>query len=110
MTLGATLDVATNGDVELTFSVTHTGSDPVELTFRSGKRADVVVTDAETGEQVWQWGERRMFTQALSTVEVSADEAFEETFTWRDPPAGRYEAEATLEAASDVSATATFTV
>lgn len=110
MSLDATLEATADGDVTFTLSVTTGDPIPEELTFRSGKRADVVVRDAETGETVWQWGRGRMFTQAISTVEVGPDEPLEEVFTWPDPPAGRYTAEATLEAGRNVSATTTFTV
>jgi hypothetical protein len=111
MSLNATLDATVDGDVEFTFEVTNDGSTPVELTFRTGKRADVTVTDAETGEAVWRWGEGRMFTQAISTVEIASGERFDRTFTWNGPPAGSYEAEAELDADNrSTSATTTFTV
>jgi hypothetical protein len=111
MTLNGTLDAAVDGDVEFRFTVTNTGPDPVELTFRSGKRADVAVTDTETGEEVWRWGQNRMFTQAISTVELAGGETLDRSFTWDDPAGGRYEAEATLAAnTASVTATTTFTV
>jgi hypothetical protein len=111
MALNGTLDASVDGDVTFTFEVTNSGPDRVALTFRSGKRADVTVTDAETGEEVWRWGERRMFTQVISTVELESGETLDQTFTWDDPPEGSYEAEATLDAnAQSTSATTTFTV
>lgn len=108
MTLSATLDTTVDEDVTFTFTVTNTGSDPVELTFRSGKRADVVVTDTGSGEEVWRWSAGRMFTQAISTVELAGGETLDRSFTWDDPPAGSYEAEGTL-AANSRSAPATTT-
>jgi hypothetical protein len=109
MTLNGALDVTVDGDVEFMFTVTNTGPDSVELSFRSGKRADVAVTDAESGETVWRWSEGRMFTQAISTVELSPGETFDRSFTWNDPPAGEYEAEGTL-AANNQSAPAATTL
>jgi len=109
MTLNGALAATVDGDVEFTFTVTNTGSDTVALTFRSGQRADVTVTDTETGDEVWRRSQGRMFTQAISTVELSAGETLDRSFTWSDPPAGSYEAEATL-AASRASVTATATV
>jgi hypothetical protein len=100
MTLNGTLDATVDGDVEFTLTVTNTGPDPVDLTFRSGKRADVVVTDTDSGEEVWRWSQGRMFTQAISTVELAPGETLDRSFTWSDPPAGRYEAEGTLAANS----------
>jgi len=110
MSLDATLDATVDGDVEFTFAVTNRGGAPVSLTFRTGQRADVVVTDAETGDEVWRWSRGRMFTQAITTVELPADETFDQHLTWRDPPPGSYEATATLAANRSVSATTSFTV
>lgn len=110
MSLQGTLDATVNGDVEFRFEVTNTSSEPVELRFRSGKRAEISVTDTQTGEEVWRWGEGRMFTQAISTVEIESNGAFDRTFTWSDPPVGSYEVTAELEAHQSASATTTFTV
>jgi hypothetical protein len=110
MSLNGTLDATVDGDVTFTFVVENTGG-PVELTFRSGQRADVAVTDTESGEEVWRWSAGRMFTQVISTVELASGETLDRTVTWDDPPAGSYEAEATLEDNNgSASATATFSV
>lgn len=106
MTLNGTLDATVDGDVEFTFTVTNTGPNPVELSFRSGKRADVAVTDAG-GEEVWRWSQGRMFTQAISTVELTPGETLDRSFTWSDPPAGDYEAEGTLAATNQSAPAAT---
>lgn len=111
MTLTSSLDAAVDGDVEFTFEVTNSGPDPVELTFRTGKRADVAVTDTDTGDEVWRWGDSRMFTQVISTVEIDSGETFDRTFTWPDPSPGSYEARAELEANNrHASASTTLTV
>jgi hypothetical protein len=110
MSLQGTLDATVDGDVIFRFTVRNNGTSPVALSFRTGQRADVVVTDAETGDEVWQWSRGRMFTQALATEELAPGETLERTLTWSDPPAGRYEAEGSLAAQQDVSATTSLDV
>lgn len=110
MPLNATVDATVDGDVEFTFEVTNSGPGTVELTFRSGKRADVAVTDAESGDEVWRWSQNRMFTQAISTVELESGDTFDRTFTWSDPPAGDYEAEAALAANRSATASTSLSV
>lgn len=107
MTLDATLDVSPNETVTFTFVVTAT--DTVELQFTSGKVADVVVSDPN-GNKVWQWGDSRMFTQALQTRTISAGSPLEQTFTWSDPDPGEYVAVAELEADRSARAETTFRV
>lgn len=108
-TLDATVGTAADGEATFTFEVENSGSEPVELTFRSGKRIDVVVTDT-TGTEVWRWSDGRMFTQAITSVELGPGETFDETVSWRDPPGGSYEATATLETTQSVSATTSLSV
>lgn len=110
MSLDATLDAGVDGEATFTFEVENSGSETVELTFRSGKRVDVAVSDADTGEEVWRWSAGRMFTQAITSVELAPGETFDETVSWRDPPEGSYEATATLEASQSVSATTSLSV
>jgi hypothetical protein len=107
MTLDSTLAVTVNGAVTFQYSVT--ASEPVELQFTSGKIADVVVSELD-GEQVWQWGHNRMFTQALQTRTVTPDGPLEQTFTWSDPAPGEYVAVAELAADREAQAEATFQV
>jgi len=105
MALQGTLDATVDGDVTFRFTVRNNGTSPVALNFRTGQRADVVVTDAETGDEVWQWSRGQMFTQALATEELAPGETLERTLTWSDPPTGSYDAEGSLAAQQDVSAT-----
>jgi len=107
MTLDSTLAVAVDGAV--TFTYTVTADEPVELQFTSGKVADVVVSNA-SGEQVWQWGHNRMFTQALQSRTVRPDAPLEQTFTWSDPAPGEYVAVAELDANQSVQAEESFRV
>ena len=108
MALEAHLEVSVNSTATFTFSVTNGEDSPVELTFRSGKVADVAVT--ESGEEVWRWSDGRMFTQALQTRTLDSGETVEQEFVWEDPPAGEYEAVATLASEPGAEADATFTV
>ena len=109
MTLEATLDPTVDDDVEFVFHVVNTGTDPIELTFRSGLTADLTVYDAD-GETVWQWSEGRMFTQAVERATLDPGEAFEQQFRWNEPPDGTYTAVATLEAETTVEAQTTVSV
>lgn len=98
MSLTADLTVATRPNaVAFTFTVHNEGDERVELTFPSGKVADVVVR--EDGEAVWRWSEGRMFTQALETRTIAPGDDLSREFTWEDPRPGEFTAEATLEAA-----------
>jgi hypothetical protein len=110
MSLHGTLDATVDGDVTFRFEVTNEGSSPAELNFRSGRQADVAVTDVDSGDEVWRWSAGRMFTQALTSEQLAPGETLVQTYTWSDPPAGTYEAEATLAARQDAPATVTVTV
>lgn len=102
MTLAGHLDVVVNdAAVEFTFTVTNTGTEPVDLVFRSGKRADFVV-DAD-GE-IWRWSDGRMFTQAVQTRTLMDGESITQTAFWENPPPGDYTVTAEL-AATDVELT-----
>lgn len=110
MSLEPTLHALDEGDdVEFVFRVTNTGKAPVELTFRSGLVADVVVYDA-TGEERWRWSDSRMFTQALESETLAPSQILEYTRIWKDPPSGEYTAVGCLEADRQVEARTTFVV
>lgn len=104
MSLEATLDVTVDEEVVFEFRVVNTGTRAVELTFPTGQPGDITVTDRGTGEQVWRWGDDKMFTQALRQTTIEPEDSLDVEFTWSDPDTGTYEAIATLEA--DVSAAA----
>lgn len=108
MSLEAELEVAVDSDAVFRFRVTNAGSTPVELTFRSGKVADVAVT--QSGEEVWRWSEGRMFTQMMTTRTMAAQETIEQEFVWENPPAGEYRATGSLASEPSVEAQASFTV
>lgn len=110
MTLRGSLAVDVNETVTFTFTVENTGESGVDLQFRSGKRADVVVVDADTDETVWRWSEGRMFTQALTQDTLPAGESRTIDLEWPDPAPGEYVAETELTATPGVTASASFTV
>lgn len=69
--------------VHFVLQVTNTGTEPVELRFRSGQSHDFVVLDGE--REIWRWSGEMMFTQALrrETLAPGATLTFEEA--WRPP-------------------------
>lgn len=96
MPLEGGLDSTVSGDgVAFVFTVENSGTTPVELAFRSGKVADVVVY--ESGTEVWRWSDGRMFTQALGTETLDPGQSFTHEVSWEDPPPGEYVAEASLD-------------
>jgi len=104
MTLTGFLEAArSDAGVDLTFTVTNEGDDPVELTFPSGFQADFVVLNGD--REVWRWSDDRAFVQAIATETLApgASLTFEETCP--DPGEGAFVVEATLQAIDvDVSA------
>lgn len=63
--------------VTWTFTVTNTTDEPLVLTFPSGQRAEIVLS--EEGEEVYRWSEGQVFTQAVEevTIEAGGEESFE---------------------------------
>ena len=111
MTLDARLDVRVNDDVSFTLTVTNPTTEHVELTFRDGRTADVIVRDddieddhdvgrgdGELRDVVWRWSDGRAFTGALRSATLAPGEQAREEMTWEDPIPGSYTAVATLEA------------
>lgn len=110
MSLDASLDVTVADEVEFVMSVENTGTQPVELTFRTGQPGDVTVRKGDTGEQIWRWSEGKMFTQAIQTATIRAGESRDFEFVWADPPRGLFEATVELKADRSITATRTFSV
>lgn len=97
MSLDANLVVAIADDaIEFTIAVENKGPEPVDLRFRDGQVADVIVYREDV--EVWRWSEDRLFTQALRTERVASGEAMDFEMTWADPSPGEYIAEGTLTA------------
>lgn len=110
MTLQSSVTATVGSDrVEFEYTVENVGTDPVELTFRSGLKADFAVL--EDGEEVWRASDGRMFTQALQseTLDAGASETF--PGAWESPDPGDYTVVATLNTTGpDAEARTTFSV
>ncbi len=82
---------ATSGDVQVRFSpvtepltagttvwwafdVQNTGSEPVILTFSSGQRADIVLS--QDGEEKYRWSAGKAFTEAIETFTGAPGQIF----------------------------------
>lgn len=97
MSLEGDLEITVEGQrATFAFTVENGGTQPIDLEFRSGKVADVVVY--EDGAAVWRWSEEQMFTQMLETQTLAPGEGFTQEMVWDDPPPGEYTAEASLDA------------
>lgn len=109
-TLEADVSSGTPGSdaVTLEFSVTNTGSEPVELQFSDACKAEFVVEDE--GREVWRYTDGRMFAQMISSERIAPDETATYEAEWENPRSGEYTAvaelraqEAICEARTDVS-------
>lgn len=110
MSLTATLTATVNEEVTFTFQVNNDGTEPVELTFPSGKRAELIVREMASGEERWRYGEDQLFTQQITTATIHPGEQVTERYTWDVPVSGRYTATAMVAADRDVNAEVEFTV
>jgi hypothetical protein len=93
--LVSTLGVTVKNGVKMDFRVVNEGSKRLEVNFPSGKTHEVVVVDS-LGREVWRWSSGRMFTQTLQNKVLHASDSLDFDATWRDAPAGKYTAIATL--------------
>ncbi len=93
----------TGGAVTWTLTVRNDGEEPATLTFPSGKRGDVVLED-ERRQEVYRWSGDRLFTEAVSKVELAPGQAL--PFTLEEAalsvPPGEYDVVATLAAEPEV--------
>ncbi|TYL35928.1 hypothetical protein CV102_25300 [Natronococcus pandeyae] len=97
-TLEATVSSGTPGSdaVAFEFSVTNTGSEPVELQFSDACKAEFVVEDE--GREVWRYTDGRMFAQMISSERIAPDETATYEAEWENPQSGEYTAVAELRA------------
>lgn len=91
----STLGVTVKNGVNMNFRVVNEGSKRLEVNFPSGKTHEVVVIDS-LGREVWRWSSGRMFTQSLQNKVLHASDTLDYDATWRNAPAGKYTAIATL--------------
>ena len=93
--LVSTLGVIVKAGVALDFRVMNAGAKRLEVMFPTGQTHEVVVVDS-TGREVWRWSTGRMFTQSLQNKVLRASDTLSYDAVWRDAPAGKYTAIATL--------------
>lgn len=94
--VAASLVVAVGSEVGIALEVANAAGHQVELDFADGQTHDVAILD-EGGREVWRWSEGRLFTTAVQTRLLGADESARYEEAWE--PAGRrgtYTAVATL--------------
>jgi hypothetical protein len=93
--LSSRLAVNVNDGVAFDFTVTNSGAKKVEVNFPSGQTHELVVLDT-LGREVWRWSNGRMFTQSLQNKVLRSSDTLAWEERWRNAPAGRYVAVATL--------------
>lgn len=84
------------GTVRFTYTVENTGDDPVDVTFPSGQRYELVVTPATGGDPTWRASAGRMFTMAIERDRLAPGDGYRFEETMDDPAPGEYLAVATL--------------
>ncbi|WP_049970619.1 BsuPI-related putative proteinase inhibitor [Haladaptatus cibarius] len=98
-----------DGNVEFELTVKNPSDDPVDVTFRSGLKADFAVL--EDDQEIWRASDGRMFTQALQSETFDPDSERTYSGGWADPAPGYYTVVATLEIMEeDVEARTDFSI
>ena len=94
--VAASLLVDVGAEVGVTLQVANTAGKLVELDFADGQTHDVAILDA-AGREVWRWSEGRLFTTAVQTKLLGADESTAYVERWTpDGQRGTFTAVATL--------------
>jgi len=84
--------------IEITLTATNTGAAPLQVTFNSGQRFDLVIRRPR-GDAVWQWSSDKAFIQVIQTITLQPGENLTFQVSWdqrdyqgRPVDAGSYEA------------------
>ena len=94
--LTSTLAVVDNSNgVALNFRVVNAGAKRLEVNFPNGQTHEVIVVDS-LGNEVWRWSKGRMFTQSLQNKVMHSADTLDYDALWKNAPAGKYTAIATL--------------
>ena len=93
--LSSRLAVNVRDGVAFDFVVTNDGSKKIEVNFPNGQTHELVVLDT-LGREVWRWSNGHMFTQSLQNKVLRSSDTLVWEERWRNAPAGRYVAVATL--------------
>ena len=64
--------LTTGSTVWWAFDLENTGTEPLDLTFSSGQRADVVLS--RDGVEEYRWSADKAFTEAIETVTIAPGE------------------------------------
>lgn len=86
----------TSEEIRFELNISNTGPETVELQFTSGQKVEFRIY--KTDQEIWRWGDGRMFTQALEGESIDPGEEVSFTGTWDDPAPGQYTVEAELAA------------
>ncbi|WP_017185447.1 BsuPI-related putative proteinase inhibitor [Alkalibacillus haloalkaliphilus] len=68
-------------NVKFNMKLTHEGDEDLTLSFSSGQKFEIVVTDPN-GEEVYRFSEGMMFTQAIETSELSPGDELDFQDSW----------------------------
>ena len=94
--LPATLSATVDSVVNLTLTFKNPSAQPTKVTFASGQKFDVVVSDSLTGRAVWRWSADKSFLQGTSEQTVPANGSLAFTATWKPIARGLYLAHGVL--------------
>ena len=94
--VAASLVVDVGDEVGVALQIANAAGHQVELDFADGQTHDVAILDA-TGREVWRWSDGRLFTTAVQTKLLGADETTTYGERWSpDGQRGTFTAVATL--------------
>ena len=94
--VAASLVVEVGDEVAVALAVANAAGKQVELDFADGQTHDVAILDA-AGREVWRWSAGRLFTTAVQTKLLGADESATYAERWSpDGQRGSFVAVATL--------------
>ncbi len=68
----------------MSITVVNPFDEPMTLQFTSGQTYDFIIRDSKD-QNVWQWSDGKVFTQALQQRELAAGESYEVAARWTVP-------------------------
>src|SRR5437867_1221356 len=71
-----------SGGTKFVFTVINTSEKLLPLTFKSGQTYDFEVVDASTGQEVWRWSRRMLFTQVIRQEAIRGTRNWAVEVTW----------------------------
>jgi hypothetical protein len=70
------------GGQKLTLLVTNTSDKLLPFHFSTGQSYDFVVTDPQTGQEVWRWSRRMFFTPVIRSEAIAARKSWKFEVVW----------------------------